>query len=241
MGRGPRPPSRAIGLAALLYCAAVLGFLAIESPRLWAARLALGFPPVSYFAGVPVAVYGIYFYTAASAGAGLVVARLRKAPWRDAIFLAALGVAGYEAVYGVAYAVLQGSPDLLLPALGLPLAGWPGLASWGLVEGLVASLAVYRWRWWGLDRWVVLAVAGFAASMIAWKVLLGLEFPPYATDGLVYPINTAAELSGSIWLPLIATVRRPGTTGDREEVGPAPLALPLRPEASSVPEPAGPA
>ena len=225
----------------LVYCGAVLVFLAVESPRLWAARLAVGFPPVTYFDGIPVAVHGIYFFTAASAAAGLAVARLRRAPWRDAVLLAGLGVAGYEAVYGLGYALLQGAPGLLVPAAGLPLTGWSGLASWGLVEGLVASLAVYRWRWWGLDRWVALAVAGFVISMVVWKVLLDLEFPPYATNGLVYPINTAAELSGSLWLPLIATVRRPAKATEGPLGDPTGPGLPRRSRTVPVPEPIPPA
>jgi hypothetical protein len=213
--RGPRPARRPIALAVLAYCTTVVVLLLLESPRLLAARQAVPFPPVSFVHAVPVAIYGIYFYTGASVAVGLFAARFRAAGWADAGVLSLLGVAGYEAVYGTTYALLQGSPGLLLPAPGLPLSGWAGLASWGLFEGLVASLAIYRWRWWGLDRSVGLAVAGFLVAMIVWKVTLDLSFPPYETNGLVYPINTAAEIAGSLWIPLIATARHPFRKADR--------------------------
>lgn len=206
-GRGPRRPHRWMGRAVTLYCVVVVGIIAAEAPRLLAARAGLGFPTVEYYGRWPVAVLGIYFFTALSLAGGLVVSRSRGAGWVDAVILGVLGVAGFEALYGIGYALLQGDPEHLLLQLGLPVTGWAGMASWVLLEALVASLAIYRWRWGGVDRWVLVALAGFAGSMVVWKLLLDLAFPPFETNAIVYPINTAAELLGSLILPLVFTAR----------------------------------
>jgi hypothetical protein len=213
-------PSGGTDRAILVYALAVLVTLGLLSPRLLAAREGLGFPLVSTFEGVPVAVEGIYFFTALSFLAGVAVLRYRGTRWPASIALAILGVAAYEALYGVGYALLEGRPSLLVPSPGFPLSGWPGLATWVGLEALVASLAVVAWRRAGIDRALVLDAAVFVGALLLWKLAYGLAFPPGADSLGIFTVNTLAEVSGSLLLPLLFSARAGARTT------PLPLGVP---------------
>jgi hypothetical protein len=194
---------------ARIYCVGVLVALAAGAPWLIAARSGVPFPRIIWDDGLPEAVLGIYFFTAIALIAGFLAARLRHRSLLGSLLLALIGLAGFETIYGIGYALLQGDPGLLLPRAGLPLSGWPGYATWVVVEAFAASLAIGWWPSIRFDRWVGLATLGFLGGMIAWDVVFALGFPPHANSSGVLFVNTFTEVSGSLILPLACSGRSP--------------------------------
>ena len=67
MGATASRPTARTDTGVAIYLACALTFLAALTPALLGARARLGFPGVSLVSGIPVAWYGIYFYTALAA------------------------------------------------------------------------------------------------------------------------------------------------------------------------------
>ena len=193
------------GVAIYLACAVI--FLAALTPALLAARTRLGFPAVSVVSGIPVAWYGIYFYTALAAVVAGGAAYARGAGLGPSTVLAVAGVGGYEFLYGTAYAITTARPGLLVPREGLPTSGWDGFGTWIVVEFLVASFGLICWDRFSVDRWVVASGVAFLLGLGAWAVALGWRYPPYDNSALVFLVNTFAEVSGALLVPVAFTSR----------------------------------
>jgi hypothetical protein len=172
----------------------------------------LGFPAVSLVSGIPVAWRGIYFFTAVALLIGGLVAYLRSANPVQSILLAVAGLAGFECLYGVAYATSTRQFGLLGPRAGLPATGWAGFGTWLVVELLVASVALLYWDRAAVDRWVLSVGVLFVLGLAAWGVGLGWRYPPYDNSAAVFLVNTFTEVTGTLLIPLVFTSRTDPTS-----------------------------
>jgi hypothetical protein len=176
-------------------------------PRLIAARMASGFPPTSAVAGIPVAWHGIFFFTILALGLTFALTLWRGASLPEAAILAIAGLGAFELLYGVAYATTTSHTELLALSPGLPVTGWAGFGTWLLVEFLVGSFALIGWDRAGVDRFVVAAGLLFLVGMTLWDLWLDWWYPPYQNTLGVFLVITLAEVSGSLFSPLIVTAR----------------------------------
>jgi hypothetical protein len=213
----------------------VLALLALVAPRLVASRE--GIPPgITWVSGFPIAWDGLYFFTGVALAVGFLSALRRGAGWVGSPILALAGLGAYEASYAFAFALTTGGLGRLVPAPGFPATGWAGFGTWFLVELLVASLVVVNWEGRGLDRITVAVALSFVLLLAIWDLVLGWGFPPYQNSAPVLLVNSAAEVTGALWLPLAFTAgardgRLPSGTARRGTGPPAGSGCPAPPRA----------
>ena len=194
----------------LVFVAEAGGCLAILAPELIRERLGANPPVAVWVHGVPVGFAGIYFFTVLGVFLTIAASRRRGAPLGTAIALSVLGLAAYEAIYALAFAVASGEPALLIPEPTLPAAGWPAYGTWFLFESVMASLGLVGWKGLGWDRWVGYALVSFLAGLLVWKFALDFQFPPFDDSVAVFLVNTWTEVSGILLWPLALTAHLRG-------------------------------
>lgn len=186
-----------------LYVVAVVGFLAALFPSLLHAREGLSFQTITRVSSVPVAFFGVYFFTFMSFTAAMIVAYKRHSGLFAATMLAVSGVAFYEAIYGVSNAIYLGRIALLYPLPGLPATGWSGFGTWLMVEALVASLGVAWYPHFRLGAPAVFALASFLSLLCLWALLFQFEYPPFHNGIGIFVVNSLCEVAGSVFIPLL--------------------------------------
>ncbi len=179
--------------------------LAGIAPELIRERLGANPPVAVSVHGVPVGFAGIYFFTVLGVLLAIAASWRRGAPPWTAVTLSVLGLAAYEAIYALAFAVASGEPALLFPEPALPAAGWPAYGTWFLFESVVASLGLVGWKGLGWDRGCGYALASFLAGLLVWKFALDFQFPPFDDSLAVFLVNTWTEVSGILLWPLALT------------------------------------
>ena len=203
-GRGPTGWAR---MGITVYLAAALVFLTLLAPTLLGARESVA-PGITWVSGFPVAWDGLYFFTGLAVAVTIVSTLRRGAGHLVSPILAVAGMGAYEASYAFAFALTTGDLGRLVPSAGLPGTGWAGFGTWFLAELVVAGLVLVNWEGRGLDRTTVAVGLSFVLLLATWDLLLGWGFPPYQSSVPVLLVNTAAEVTGALWLPLAFTSRR---------------------------------
>ncbi len=197
-------PRGRVGIGIVVYLGLVLALLALMAPGLLAARE--GIPPgITWVSGFPIAWDGLYFFTGVALAVGFLSTLRRGAGWVGSPILALAGLGAYEASYAFAFALTTGGLGRLVPAPGFSATGWAGFGTWFLVELLIASLVVVNWEGRGLDRITVAVALSFVLLLAIWDLVLGWGFPPYQNSAPVLLVNSAAEVTGALWLPLAFT------------------------------------
>ena len=193
-------PAKSFRLVPLLLLLAAVGYL---GARLFESRAdQFGFN-ISYAGGFPVSVGGIYFFTFLSIAASLTVSRIRKFPLFATFTLGLLSaLAFYECTYAIIFAVFARNLDLLVPEASLPVSGWTGYSTWFMLEILVVCLSYPAWKMLHLTREVVLLIVLYLGTMAAWILIFNLQYPPFINSTGVYSVNTIAEVTGSLILPV---------------------------------------
>ncbi len=148
----------------------------------------------------------------------------RGAGYVGSAVLALAGLGAYEACYAFAFALTSGGLGRLVPSAGLPTSGWPGYGTRFLVELVVAGLAVASWEGRGLDSLTLSVALAFVLLLAVWYLGLGWGYPPFQRSLSVLLVNTGAEVTGVLWLPLAFTGRatpgpRPSDPIGRKRVG----------------------
>ena len=192
--------ARSFRLIPLLLLFATIGYI---GARLFESRAnQFGFN-ISYASGIPVAVGGIYFFTFLSIAASLAVSRIRKFPLLATFTLGLLsGLAFYECTYAVIFAIFARNLGLLIPEVSLPASGWTGYSTWFMLELLVIFLSYPTWKMLRLTGGVLLLIMLYLATMVAWMLIYNFQYPPFINSLGVYSVNTIAEVTGALILPV---------------------------------------
>lgn len=206
------------------YLAVAGGFLALMAPGLLQARENVP-SGVTWGYGLPLAWDGYYFFTGVALVVTLLLTFRRGAGYVGSAVLALAGLGAYEACYAFAFALTSGGLGRLVPSAGLPTSGWPGYGTRFLVELVVAGLAVASWEGRGLDSLTLSVALAFVLLLAVWYLGLGWGYPPFQRSLSVLLVNTGAEVTGVLWLPLAFTGRvapgpHPSGPIGRKRVGP---------------------
>lgn len=180
---------------------------------------------VTWGYGLPLAWDGYYFFTGVALVVTLLLVFRRGAGYVGSAVLALAGLGAYEACYAFAFALTSGGLGRLVPSAGLPTSGWPGYGTRFLVELVVAGLAVASWEGRGLDSLTLSVALAFVLLLAVWYLGLGWGYPPFQRSLSVLLVNTGAEVTGVLWLPLAFTGRvapgpHPSGPIGRKRVGP---------------------
>ena len=158
---------------------------------------------ISYAGGIPVAVGGIYFFTFLSIAASLAVSRIRKFPLLATFTIGLLsGLAFYECTYAIIFAIFSKNLGLLFPEASLPASGWTGYGTWFMLEFLVICLSYPTWKMLRLTREGLLLIMLYFMAMVSWMLIYNFQYPPFINSVGVYSVNTIAEVTGTLILPV---------------------------------------
>lgn len=190
----------------LVFCF-VIGFGLAES------RINTFGTEITYYHSFPVSIAGIYFFTIISIISAFAVAEIKLRNIFKALFITICGLAFYEAVFALVYAVYSGNMHLLLPEYNLPSSGWPGYATWFLEEILIFLLSYPLWERMKFGRLQAAILMIFFCSFLVWLYGFNFLYPPLSFSPEVLSINTIAEVSGTILLPVSMAPKGSGRTG----------------------------
>ena len=158
---------------------------------------------ISYADGIPVAVGGIYFFTFLSIAASLAVSRIRKFPLLATFTIGLLSdLAFYECTYAIIFAIFAKNLGLLFPEASLPASGWAGYGTWFMLEFLVICLSYPTWKMLRLTMEGLLLIMLYFVAMVSWMLIYNFQYPPFINSVAVYSVNTIAEVTGTLILPV---------------------------------------